>query len=82
MELFSDKFFTIVNNLFFKGDNSRKNIIIATIPQMHKVPPRHVSFFQQFYKDNFCKIIDVNRENRNSLPEEIYAIISNISPKI
>lgn len=81
MELFSDKFFATVNNLFF-GKGNKKNIIIATIPQMHKVPQRYVSFFQQFYNDNNCKIIEVNRENRDTLPQELYATISRISPKV
>lgn len=80
MELFSDKFFSTVNKLFFQGD-MEKNIIIATIPQMHKVPSKYVEFFKKFYQDSRCKIIDVNRENRNILPKEIYDTICRISQK-
>lgn len=73
MELFSQKFQDEIVKLFFGTSN--KSFVIATIPQVHKVPPRYLSLFQKFHKDERCKIITVNRQNRNNLPEEIFPLI-------
>ncbi|XP_076233658.1 cancer-related nucleoside-triphosphatase homolog [Calliopsis andreniformis] len=74
MELFSQKFHTKVVKLFFETSN--KPFIIATIPQMHKVPQRYSSLFQKLHTDKESKVFTVNRQNRDSLPEEIFNLIS------
>ncbi|KOC62046.1 Cancer-related nucleoside-triphosphatase like protein [Habropoda laboriosa] len=74
MELFSQKFHNEIEKLFFKS--SSKPFIIATIPQMHKIPQRYLSLFQKLQADKRCKVITVNRQNRDTLSEEIFQIIS------
>ena len=73
MELFSQKFRNEVVKSFFETSN--RLFIIATIPQMHKIPQQHSSLFQKFRTDEKCKIITVNYQNRNNLPEEIFSLI-------
>lgn len=75
MELYSKKFYDEVFNIFF-GSPSKKTYIIATIPQMHKVPQRFLTLFQKLHEDTRSRIINVNRQNRNNLPDEIVSIIS------
>ncbi|CAD1474326.1 unnamed protein product, partial [Heterotrigona itama] len=72
MELFSQKFRNEVVKSFFETSN--RLFIIATIPQMHKIP-QHSSLFQKFRTNEKCKIITVNHQNRNNLPEEIFSLI-------
>ncbi|KAF3422428.1 hypothetical protein E2986_02547 [Frieseomelitta varia] len=55
MELFSQKFRNEVVKSFFETSN--RLFIIATIPQMHKIPQQHSSLFQKFRTDEKCKII-------------------------
>ncbi|XP_050598234.1 cancer-related nucleoside-triphosphatase homolog [Bombus affinis] len=74
MELFSQRFHDKIVKLFF--GTSKIPFIIATIPQMHKVPQRHLSLFQKLHADKRCKIINVNRQNRDNLPGEIFPLIS------
>ena len=81
MELFSEKFVKTVKDTFF-GKGNKGNCIIATIPQIHKVPQRYISFFEQFYEDSSCKVIDVNRQNRDNLPQEISITVSRMLPKV
>lgn len=80
MELFSEKFATTVKNLFFGKRN--KKCIVATIPQIHKVPQKYLSFFRQFHEDDSCKVIDVTRQNRENLPQEMCTTVSRILPKV
>lgn len=75
MELYSKKFHDEVINIFF-GSSNKKTYIIATIPQMHRVPQRFQTLFQRLHNDSKSKVINVNRQNRNSLPNEIVAMIS------
>ncbi|KAF7397303.1 hypothetical protein HZH68_008525 [Vespula germanica] len=75
MELYSKKFYDEVFNIFF-GSQNKKTYIVATIPQMHKVPQRFLTLFQKLHEDNRCKVINVNRQNRNNLPNEIVSIVS------
>ncbi|CAK9822223.1 Cancer-related nucleoside-triphosphatase homolog [Anthophora retusa] len=74
MELFSRKFHNEIEKLCF--GNSNTPFIIATIPQMHKVPQRYLSLFQKLQADERCKVITVNRQNRDNLSEEIFQFIS------
>lgn len=73
MELFSQKFRNEVIKSFFETSN--RLFIIATIPQMHKIPQQHSSMFQKFRTDEKYKIITVNYQNRNNLPGEIFSLI-------
>ncbi|OAD54550.1 Cancer-related nucleoside-triphosphatase like protein [Eufriesea mexicana] len=73
MELFSQKFHDKIIELFF--GTSSKPFIIATIPQIHKVPQRYLSLFQRLHADKRCKLITVNHQNRNNLAEEIFPLI-------
>ncbi|KAL2744659.1 nucleoside-triphosphatase THEP1, partial [Vespula maculifrons] len=73
MELYSKKFYDEVFDIFF-GSQNKKTYIVATIPQMHKVPQRFLTLFQKLHEDNRCKVINVNRQNRNNLLNEIVSI--------
>ncbi|XP_076635541.1 nucleoside-triphosphatase THEP1 isoform X2 [Colletes latitarsis] len=74
MELLSEKFHDQVLKLFSK--TLSKPFIIATIPETHKVPQKYLPLFQQLCTDKRSKLITVNHQNRNSLPEEIFRMIS------
>ncbi|XP_043256604.1 nucleoside-triphosphatase THEP1 [Colletes gigas] len=74
MELFSQKFHDQVLKLFSK--NFSKPFIIATIPETHKAPHKYLPLFQQLCTDKKSKLITVNHHNRNTLPEEIFRMIS------
>lgn len=74
MELFSQKFHEKVLKLFF--ETSSKPFIIATIPEMQKVPQRYLPFFQDLHADKKSKVMTVTLQNRDSLPEEIFHLIS------
>ncbi|XP_053994570.1 nucleoside-triphosphatase THEP1 [Hylaeus volcanicus] len=74
MELFSPKFHDKILKLF--SETSNKPFIIATIPLMHKIPQRHLPLFQNLHADEKSKVITVNRQNRDTLPQEICHLIS------
>ncbi|XP_076379044.1 cancer-related nucleoside-triphosphatase homolog isoform X2 [Megalopta genalis] len=74
MELFSEKFHDKVLKLFARTIN--KPFIIATIPETHKVPQKYLSLFQKLQADKKSKVVIVNRQNRDSLVEEILHLIS------
>ncbi|KZC10051.1 Cancer-related nucleoside-triphosphatase like protein [Dufourea novaeangliae] len=73
MELFSQKFHDKILKLFSGSRN--EPFIIATIPEMHKIPQRYLSLFQNLQADKKSKVITVNRENRDSLVKEIVRLI-------
>ncbi|XP_076667187.1 nucleoside-triphosphatase THEP1 isoform X2 [Andrena cerasifolii] len=73
MELFSQKFHDKLVKLFFATSNGA--FVIATIPQMHKVPQRHLPLFQRLRADKASKVVTVNRQNRDNLPDEIFSLI-------
>ncbi|XP_011872795.1 PREDICTED: cancer-related nucleoside-triphosphatase homolog isoform X2 [Vollenhovia emeryi] len=74
MELFSKEFKKKVTDMFF--GSSKKAFVIGTIPQMHKVPQQHAELFGKLQADKRIKILNVTRENRNDLPEEIIRYVS------
>ncbi|CAD6231831.1 GSCOCG00001608001-RA-CDS [Cotesia congregata] len=74
MELFSKQFCDSVEKLFLKN-SSKTKFIVATIPAKNRVPQRHRSLFEKLYQRSNCKIYEVNRQNRDKLPEEIESII-------
>lgn len=74
MELFSQKFHDRIQKLFFGPPNEVR--VIATIPQLHKVPQRYLPLFQKFQADDKSKIINVTKQNRDSLPNTILDLIS------
>lgn len=74
MELFSKQFCDCVEELFLKN-SSKTKFIVATIPAKDRVPQRHRSLFEKLYQRSDCKIYEVNRQNRDKLPEEIESII-------
>lgn len=76
MELFSLPFEERVKKLFF--DSAIESWIIATIPQVHKVPHRHLPLFQKLKSDEKSRIIEVSRQNRDSLPEKIVSLLFDI----
>ncbi|XP_033228178.1 cancer-related nucleoside-triphosphatase homolog [Belonocnema kinseyi] len=80
MELFSEKFATTIKNLFFGKRN--KKCIVATIPPIHKVPQKYLSFFRHFHEDDSCKFIEVTRQNRENLPQEMSTTVSSILRKV
>lgn len=69
MELFSKDFKEKVTDILL--GSSKRAFVIGTIPQMHKVPRQHAALFENLYADERIKILNVSRENRNNLPEEI-----------
>lgn len=73
MELFSQKFHDKLVKLFF--DTSNRAFVIGTIPQMHKVPQRHLPLFQRLRADKASKVVTVSRQNRDNLPDEIFSLI-------
>ncbi|XP_063977850.1 nucleoside-triphosphatase THEP1 isoform X2 [Diachasmimorpha longicaudata] len=72
MELLSKSFHELVENLFFGKDDQLQRIIIATIPARDREPQRHSKFFDKFYDDRSCQVIEVNRGNREDLAKEIF----------
>ncbi|XP_015120233.1 uncharacterized protein LOC107043313 [Diachasma alloeum] len=72
MELFSKPFHNLVDNLFFGKSNEPQRIIIATVPARDREPQRHSKFFDKFYEDPSCHVIEVNRGNREELATEIF----------
>ncbi|XP_070157115.1 cancer-related nucleoside-triphosphatase homolog [Polyergus mexicanus] len=69
MELFSKDFKKKVTDILL--GSSKRAFVIGTIPQIHKVPRQHAALFENLYADERIKILNVSRENRNNLPEEI-----------
>ncbi|XP_031833774.1 cancer-related nucleoside-triphosphatase homolog [Nomia melanderi] len=74
MELFSQKFHEKVLKVFSETTND--SFVIATIPEMHRVPQKYSSLFKHFQADKKSKIITVNHQNRDSLVEEIFHFLS------
>ncbi|XP_015610171.1 cancer-related nucleoside-triphosphatase homolog [Cephus cinctus] len=74
MEMFSDRFKNEVSNAFFEKNN-KKPFVVATIPQNKG---RFPSLLEKLRTFNACKIINVNYQNRDKLPEEIAKIISKV----
>ncbi|KAL6431772.1 hypothetical protein ACFW04_007351 [Cataglyphis niger] len=69
MELFSKDFKKKVADILL--GSSKRTFVIGTIPQLHKVPRQHTALFENLHADKRIKILNVSRENRNNLPEEI-----------
>ncbi|KAK0088616.1 hypothetical protein PV325_011309 [Microctonus aethiopoides] len=77
MELFSKRFHDCVDKLFWNYFENKPLFIIATIPENNRIPQRYTKLYEKFYQDGNCKIVDVNVQNRDKLPEILLNIITN-----
>ncbi|KAK0182075.1 hypothetical protein PV327_000246 [Microctonus hyperodae] len=77
MELFSKRFHDCVDKLFWNNVENKPLFIIGTIPEKNRIPQRYIKLFEKFYRDGNCKIVDVNIQNRDKLPEMLLNIITN-----
>lgn len=77
MELFSKRFHDCIDKLFWNSVENKPLFIIATIPEKNRIPQRYIKLFEKFYQDGNCKIVDVNVQNRDELPEMLLNIITN-----
>lgn len=69
MELFSDRFAVKIQQLIF--DAKRKARIVATVPEIERVPQRHLPFFRKLYACQESEVITVTWQNAARLPLEL-----------
>lgn len=69
MELFSTNFSTTAKQILLEKEKTW--FVLGTIPLPEKVPPKHAAFFDQLRRESDIKIIHVNYNNRDKLPEEV-----------